>query len=84
MNIEVKMFMTFKQYLPAGSADGKTMLSLRDGATFTELMDSLGIPHDKPKLVIINGISKGITDAAYDERLNDGDIVSIFPPALGG
>lgn len=78
------MFMSFKQYLPAGSAEGKAILSLKDGTTFVELLDTLGIPHDKPKLVIINGISRGVSDTVNAETLNDGDVVAIFPPALGG
>jgi molybdopterin converting factor small subunit len=78
------MFMGFKQYLPDGSSEGKALLSLKDGTTFADLLDILGIPKDKPKLVIINGISRGVSDAVNTETLKDGDVVAIFPPALGG
>ena len=84
MQIQLKLFMSFKQYLPEGSSEGKAILSLKDGTTFADLLDTLGIPHDKPRLVIINGMSRGVSDTVSTEPLNDGDIVAIFPPALGG
>lgn len=85
MNIEVRMFMKFKAYLPSNSEGGKAMLSLEEGSTFSDLLNSLAIPVDEPKLVIINGISRGISsDKVKTEKLSDGDVVAIFPPAGGG
>jgi molybdopterin converting factor small subunit len=84
VRIEIRMFMTFKKYLPTGSSEGKAILSVKDGAMVADLLDILDIPPDKPKLVIINGISRGISDAVNTETLNEGDVVAIFPPAAGG
>jgi len=78
------MFMKYKKYLPLNSSDFKANLSLKDGSTFLDLLDSLDIPRDDPKLVLINGISRGISDKVHTERLRDGDVVAIFPPAGGG
>lgn len=84
MKIELRMFMKFKTYYPSDSSDGKAMISLKDGATFADLLDTLAIPRDEPKLVIINGISWGVSDTVNAETLSDGDVVAIFPPAAGG
>ncbi len=84
MRIEIRMFMKFKQYLPASSSDGKAMVSLKDGGTLGDLLDTLGIPPDVPKLVIINGISRGVSNTVNAETLTDGDVVAIFPPSGGG
>ena len=79
------MFMKFREYLPSGSSDGKAHISLKDGATFVDLLDTLGIPREEPKLVIINGISRGVVSDTFNtEALSDGDVVAIFPPAGGG
>lgn len=76
--------MKFKQYLPAGSSDGKAIIPLKDGATMADLLDILVIPRDEPKLVIINGISRGVSNTANAQTLSDGDVVAIFPPSGGG
>lgn len=84
MNVELRMFMKFKQYLPADSSRGIAIVSLNEGATVEDLLTTLHVPVDELKLVIINGISRGISDAVNSERLNDGDVVAIFPPSGGG
>ena len=84
LRIEMRMFMKFKQYLPPGSSDGKAMISLKDGGTLGDLLDTLAIPRDEPKLVIINGISRGVSNTVNTETLSDGDVVAIFPPSGGG
>ncbi len=84
INIELRMFMTFKQYLPEGSLEGKAKMSLDDGATFGDILKILSIPVELPKIVIINGIIQGISDEINARILKEGDIVSIFPPVGGG
>ena len=84
MRVEIRMFMKFKEYLPAGSTNGKVVISVKDGATLADILDGLGIPCDEPKLVIINGISRGVSEVVNAETLSDGDVVAIFPPSGGG
>lgn len=84
MNIEVRMFINFKSYLPPGSHDGKAILSIHDGSTLTDLYNMLGIPVQEPKIVVLNGISQGTSPEVNSHVLNDGDIVSLFPPIGGG
>ncbi len=82
--IELKMFMTLKKYLPAEPSEDRAMVALDEGSTFEDLLNILGIPIDQPKLVIINGISQGVTTEVNNRLLQEGDIVCIFPPAGGG
>ena len=81
MNIELKMFMKFKKYLPPDSVDGKAVMSLEEGSTLEDLMNILGIAGDEPKIVVINGISHGVADS---QILKEGDVVSFFAPVGGG
>jgi molybdopterin converting factor small subunit len=43
------------------------------------VLKALHVPDDLPRIVLINGLH-----AAEDSRLTDGDVVSIFPPLIGG
>ena len=84
INIELRMFMTFKQYLPEGSSEGKAKMSLDYGATFEDLLNILNMPIELIKIVIINGIIQVNSDAVIARVLKEGDTISIFPPVGGG
>jgi molybdopterin converting factor small subunit len=47
--------------------------------TIEALLDALCVPNDLPRIVLVNG-----RYAAEDSRLTDGDVVSVFPPLIGG
>ncbi|MCX5901490.1 MAG: MoaD/ThiS family protein [Proteobacteria bacterium] len=84
MNIEVRTFINFKSYMPPDAKDGKAVLSIKDGATFSDLLNELGIPLEEPRIVVLNGVSQGTAPEVNTRVLNDGDIVAIFPPIGGG
>lgn len=74
MEIEVRLFATFRV--------GRWMsrrLSFPDGARIKDVLDYLGIKKEELGLVLVNGSSKEV-----DEKLNDEDILAIFPPVAGG
>jgi len=81
VNIELKMFTTFREYLPPESINEKAAMSLDEGSTLENLMHILGIPMDKTRIVVINGISHGVDNRT---TLAEGDIVSFFAPVGGG
>ena len=84
MNIEVRLFIDFKKYLPAAAKDGKAILSIKEGSTIADLYAVLGLPLNDPKIVVLNGISQGTCTQINSRELNEGDIVAIFPPVGGG
>lgn len=84
MNIEVRMFMEFRSYLPPDAAGGRAAISLAEGATLETLLNLLDIPLDKPKITVINGVSLGLSDAVPSPVLHEGDIVAFFSPVGGG
>ena len=47
--------------------------------TVQALMQALAVPDDLPRIVLING-----QHATETSVLTDGDIVSVFPPLIGG
>lgn len=84
MNIEVRMFMEFRSYLPPDATGGRVAISLEEGATLETLLNLLDIPLDKPKITVINGVSLGLSDAVPSPVLHEGDIVAFFSPVGGG
>ena len=78
MKVEVELFATLAQYLPAGSGD-RVPLDVAPDTTVTDLLHRLGIPDAMPRIVLVNG-----HDAEDSERLRPGDVVSVFPPLAGG
>lgn len=84
MDIELKLFMRFKQFLPEGARKGVATMAIPEGTTFGELLRMLGMPVPEDKIVVINGISHKQSDATNAITLQHGDTVAIFPPIAGG
>jgi len=78
MEIEVRLFATFRDYLPKGSG-ASFKKSLREGMAVDRIADEIHLPSDTPKIFIVNG-----NVVTGDYMVGDGDILSIFPPVAGG
>lgn len=81
MNIEVKLFMKFKNYLPRDSKDDEAIICHNEGSTVDDLLHAFGIPTNEPKVLMINGVSQGTDNT---QALKDGDSVLNSPPIGGG
>jgi sulfur-carrier protein len=79
MNIEVRLYANFRDFLPPGSGTFGVTKYLEKEMTIEELVKELGLPEDIPKIVIVNG-----AHAEFDYVLKDGDTLSVFPPLAGG
>lgn len=84
MQVEVRMFMGYRKYLPSDASEGRAKMTVEDGTTVEGLLNKLGIPLNEQKILVINGVSHGACRTVADQPLKDGDIVSIFPPLAGG
>ncbi|MCR4440714.1 MAG: MoaD/ThiS family protein [Peptococcaceae bacterium] len=79
ITVEVIVYATLVDYVPGSRPGAPLAVRLEKGKTVLELLEQLGIPGEKTKLVFINGVSRNM-----DHILNDGDRVGIFPPIAGG
>jgi molybdopterin converting factor small subunit len=79
MEIEVRLFATFRDYLPQDSASFSFKKSLDKEMTVSTIAEETGLPPDVPKIFIVNG-----NVVTGEHVLHDGDVVSIFPPVAGG
>lgn len=80
MQIEIKLFTQFKQYLPEPDLAGNfRLIEIAEAATVKDVLDELGIPRDMPKVIMINKRQGTIEDG-----LAPFDRLTIFPPVGGG
>lgn len=75
--MELRFFADLRRYLPGNGAP--LISDLAEGCTVAQVLATYGIPADKPRIILINGIH-----ADQDVALKDGDILALFPPVAGG
>lgn len=80
MSIEVRLFATLREHLPVGSGRTSTELEMPAGSSVAEVLARLGIPVAKAFLVLVDGRY----EADKQRRLDDGCVLSIWPPIAGG
>jgi molybdopterin converting factor small subunit len=74
--VNVQLVSLFAKYLEDYS-DGE--VDLDEGASVCGLAHKLGLPIKLVRVITVNGIQE-----TRKTILSDGDVVCIFPPALGG
>jgi molybdopterin synthase sulfur carrier subunit len=80
MLIEVKLLSVLRQNLPSSSnlVEGDK-LSIPEESTVAHVLEILNIPENESKVLLING-----SHGKRESVLNEGDILSVFPPLAGG
>lgn len=78
MTVRVTAFATLAPFLPH-SPDGTAVLEMPDGSTLADVTRALGIPRDLAVVGLVNGDS-----AEAGRPLRPGDVVTLFPPLVGG
>jgi molybdopterin converting factor small subunit len=79
MQIEIRLFATFRDYLPRQSESFSFKKKLEEEVTANKAAAEVNLPSDIPKIFIVNG---NVVTGEY--LLHDGDVLSIFPPVAGG
>ena len=80
MIVEVRLFATLSSYLPPRDrANGTTALDVPAGATVNDIAVRMGIPAAVARVALVNG-----EDAGPERQLSAGDVVTLFPPLMGG
>jgi sulfur carrier protein ThiS len=79
VRVTVRLFSHFARWSPAGAAVRGDPLDLPDGATVRTALAGLGIPTHVPRVVTVND-----TNTGEERALRDGDLLKVFPVAMGG
>jgi len=74
MEIEVRLFASLRKY-----TNQENRVRLEDGATVSDSIERLGIPPSEVAIILVDG-----RHAPQDQRLHDGQTVSLFPAIAGG
>ena len=76
MLVNVKLMSMFARYLK-NHPDGK--VDVEEGTSVRGLAEILGLPLKLVRIITVNGKQEDL-----GKVLSDGDLVYIFPPAIGG
>jgi sulfur carrier protein ThiS len=80
MQIELKLLTVFKTYLPDPDSAGNTrIMEVQENATVEDVIVTIGMPLDTPKVVMLNDRQGTLQDV-----LKAGDRLTVFPPVGGG
>ncbi len=79
MKVRLKLFATFRRYLPPGAQGSAVDVEVPSHARVGELLASSGLPEDESCVVLVNG-----RHAEFNDLLREGDVVAVFPAMAGG
>jgi molybdopterin converting factor small subunit len=79
VNVTVRLFATFRDWSPTHAAHWSFGMEVDAHETVQRLINTLGLPDELPRIILVNGLF-----VSEDSHLHEGDIVSIFPPLIGG
>jgi sulfur carrier protein ThiS len=79
VRVEVRLFATLTSFLPPAGRDGAISLEVPSDSTVHDVLQHLGVPADLERVALVNG-----HDATPDRALRAGDVVTVFPPLVGG
>ena len=74
MEVEVRLFATFRE-----GREKKQKIKINENTTILDIINILNIDENAVAIMLLNG-----RDGNSDRMLNDGDVISIFPPVGGG
>jgi molybdopterin converting factor small subunit len=79
VKITLRFFATFRDFLPEQSQRSAVRLDIEPDKSVGAVLKSFQVPVEFPKIILING-----RHAAENSLLAEGDIISVFPPLIGG
>ncbi|MGD8996506.1 MAG: MoaD/ThiS family protein [Anaerolineae bacterium] len=78
MRITLKLFATFRRYLPPDSQGDACPLEVPAGTLVAEVLDRFDVPTGG-SVILVNGRT-----AEPGQVLREGDVVAVFPAMAGG
>jgi molybdopterin converting factor small subunit len=77
MVVRLKFFAGLRDHLPPGERPYPA--EVPEGATVRQVLEAFRVPPEKPKILLVNG-----RHADLEQPLQEGDLLSVFPPVAGG
>jgi sulfur carrier protein ThiS len=83
IQITLKLFALLAGYLPDGAKNNQIELAVHGGSTPASVMASLHLPPKLCALVFLNGTFVHLAERST-RRLEQGDVLAMWPPIAGG
>jgi molybdopterin converting factor small subunit len=80
LRVEVRLFATLRKYLPPSGDGSSARLEMPAGSSVADVVNKLGIPNAMVHLVLVDGRH----EPSKGRLLDDGAVLSIWPPIAGG
>ncbi len=74
IKVEIRLFAHFRQ-----GRDKTQVMEVEEGTTIADILKVLNIDEDEVAIMLLNG-----KDGPADRQVEDGDVISLFPPVGGG
>jgi molybdopterin converting factor small subunit len=79
MNVQIKLFATFRRYLPPGTQGSAVEVEVPAGTPVSQVLSQFEIPDQESFVILVNG-----RGADPEQVLNEGDAIAVFPAMAGG
>ena len=79
IRVNVRLFATLRRFFPDYDPEKGIEVKVDQGSTVKNLIQTLQLPENEARVILINGKSKNLTDV-----IADGDQVNLFTPIGGG
>ncbi|MGU9957695.1 MAG: MoaD/ThiS family protein [Arenicellales bacterium WSBS_2016_MAG_OTU3] len=83
MKINLKLYASLAQHLPAGAYRNAVKIEIPHKASLNWIIDHYNVPRELAHLVLVNGVYACDTDRDTF-ILNEDDTLAIWPPVAGG
>ena len=80
MRVTLKLFATYRRYLPPESVGNACDVDVPTGMPVIDLLTRFGVPYESgASVILVNG-----RGASPEQALKAGDVVAAFPALAGG
>ena len=84
MQVTLKLYATLTDYLPSSARrNNQVELDVTDDTTLETLTAPFGLPSKLCHLVLVNGVFVPREERS-GRRVQEGDVIAIWPPVAGG
>ncbi len=82
MKMYIELYASLMKLLPPGKERFRREIKVDKGTTVQDVIDRFNIPMEQAHIVLVNG--KFVCDEREKHTLEEGDVLSIWPPVAGG
>ena len=82
MKMYIELYASLMKLLPPGKERFRREIKVDEGTTVQDVIDRFNIPMEQAHIVLVNG--KFVCDERDKHILQEGDVLSIWPPVAGG